>query len=132
MATERSSEHQTDISSFPQHYRKSYKVYLSRSTQQKVTLKLIQENFPYVLKRAGTKPKSSDAPFKVPGVGCRDGASGDLLILEAVANYLSTEDGNRPVIYNKAIEPRSKALSEQGAVKPLDRLKNVYIPVLFL
>ena len=113
MATERSTEHLEliDISSFPQHYLKSNEVYLSRSTQRKVTLKWIQENLRNVLKRAETKPKSSDAPFKVLGVGCGDGSSGDLLILEAVADYLSTKGASRPVIYNKSIEPRSKALS---------------------
>ena len=111
MATERSTERLIDIFSFPQHYLKSNEVYLSRPTQQKVALKWIQENLPNVLKRAATKPKSSNAPFKVPGVGCGGGSRGDLLTLEAVANYLSTKEASRPVIFNKAIEPRSKALS---------------------
>ena len=44
-------------------------------------------------------------------MGCGDGSSRDLLILEAVANYLSTREVSRPVIFNKAIEPRLKALS---------------------
>ena len=111
MTTERSTERLIDIFSFPQHYLKSYKVYLTRSTQQKETLTWIQENLPNVLKRAGTKPKSPNAPFKVLGVGCGDGSSGDLLILEAVANFLSTKEVSRPVIYNKSIEPSLKALS---------------------
>ena len=125
MATERSTERQIDISLFPQHYRKSYKVYLSRLTQQKETLKWIQGNLPNVLKRAGTKPKSPDAPLKVLGMGCGDGSSGDLLILEAVANYLSTKEESRPVIYNKSIEPRSKALSVfQSSAQAWERENN--------
>ena len=64
-----------------------------------------------MLKQVVTKPKSTDTPFKVLGVGCGDGSSGDLLILQAVENYLSTKEASRLVIYNKGIEPRSKALS---------------------
>ena len=102
------------ISADAAHYNEAFKVFLDGNSMQEAKLELVKKYVPSALTRAcdgGSSP-----PRSVLGIGSSKGDI-DISILEAVAdNQLAKGKAESATIYNRVVEPNSKAIAAFNGV----------------